>query len=77
MNFIIKLPKLEDSIINIKYNSILVIINKLTKYIYLILYNKKFMTKQVTQIVLDRVIQYHRISEIIISDRDKIFISNF
>ena len=77
MDFIIKFPKSEDLVINIKYDNILVIVNKLIKYTYLILYNEKFTAKQITQIVLDRVIQYYRISEIIISDRDRIFINNF
>ena len=45
MDFIIKLLKSEDTTINIKYNSILVIVNKLTKYIYLILYNKRLIVK--------------------------------
>ena len=56
MDFIIKLLKSENLITNIKYNNILVVVNKFTKYVYLILYNEKFMTKQTTQTVLDRVI---------------------
>ena len=48
MDFIVKLPKSENLAINTKYNSILVIINKLTKYTHLIPYNKKFIVKQTT-----------------------------
>ena len=48
MDFIVKFPKSEDSATNTKYDSILVIINKLTKYAHLILYNEKFTAKQTT-----------------------------
>ena len=44
MDIIIKLLKSENTI-NIKYNSILIIINKLTKYIYFISYKEIFETK--------------------------------
>ena len=33
--------------------------------------------KQIAWLILDRVIKYYKISEIIISDKNKIFISNF
>ena len=45
MDFIVKLPKSEDISTDIKYNNVLIIINKLTKYINFILYIKKFETK--------------------------------
>ena len=77
MDFIMKLPKSEDIIIRIKYDSILVVVNKLTKYIYLIPYNKEFTIKQTAYVILDRVIRYYGISESVTSDRDKIFRSNF
>ena len=77
MDFIVKLLKSEDSITNTKYNSILVVVDKLTKYTHLISYNKKFIIKQTIWVILDKVIRYHRISETIILDRDKIFINNF
>jgi hypothetical protein len=38
MNFIIKLPLLKDSMIKVKYDSILIIMNRLTKYIHILLY---------------------------------------
>ena len=77
INFIIKLPKSKDISIGVKYNSILMIMNKFIKYIHLISYNEKFTAKQTIYIVLDRIIRYYGISENIISDRDKIFKSNF
>ena len=77
MDFIVKLPKSENSAIGTKYNSILVIVDKFTKYAYLILYNNKFTVKQITQVILDRIIRYYGILETITLDKDKIFISNF
>ena len=56
MDFIMKFLKSEDLETGIKYDNILVIIDKLTKYTYLILYNKKFTVKQIIWIVLDKVI---------------------
>ena len=75
MDFIVKLSKSEDVSTEMKYNSILVIINKFTKYIYLIFCNEEFTTKQTACVVLDRVVRHHSILESITSDRDKIFIS--
>ena len=40
MDFIVKLPKSENYITGILYDSILVVVDKLTKYLYLILYKK-------------------------------------
>ena len=45
MDFITKLSKLKDSITKNKFDSILVIIDKLIKYIMLILYKKTYNTK--------------------------------
>ena len=42
LNFIIKLFLFKDLIINISYNNILIIINRLTKYAYFINYLKVF-----------------------------------
>ena len=72
-----KLLKSENYITEISYNSILIVVDKLTKYLYLILYKKINNAKQIIWFILDRVIKYYKISEIIISDRNKIFINNF
>ena len=77
MDFIVKLLKSEDISTGVKYDSILVVVDKLTKYIYLISCCEEFTTKQTTYIVLDRVIRHYGIPENITSDRDKIFKSNF
>ena len=38
MDFNMKFLKLKDLVTNIKYNSILIVVDKFTKYMYLILY---------------------------------------
>ena len=45
MDFIVEFLKLEDIGIGLKYNNILVIINKLTKYVLFILYMEIFEVK--------------------------------
>ena len=53
MDFIVKFQRSEDIIIEQKYNDILIIMNKISKYMYLILYNKGFLVKQIIWILLD------------------------
>ncbi len=48
INFITKLPKSKKLLTNIKYNNILIIVNKLTKYKYFILYKKTNNTSEIT-----------------------------
>ena len=55
------------------YNSILVIINTLTKYTYLELYKEAFTTKDLIYIFNKIVIARYRILDKIILDRDKLF----
>ena len=45
MDFKVKFLKSEDIIVGTKYNSILIIVEELTKYIYLISYNEEFTVK--------------------------------
>jgi len=77
MNFIIKLPKLTNLATKDKYNFILIIINKFIKYLYIIACKKKFIAKQLKYIVLNRLIRYYNILKELISNRDKLFTSNY
>ena len=77
MDFIIKLSKSENINTKVKYNSILIVVDKFTKYIYLIFYNKEFNVKQITYVILDKIVRYYGIPKNITSDKDKIFKSNF
>jgi len=60
-----------------KYNSILVMINKLIKYLHIIVCKEKFIVEQLEHIVLNRFIRYHNILKELISDKDKLFTSNY
>jgi hypothetical protein len=60
-----------------KYNLILIMINKLIKYLYIIACKKKFIAKQLRYIVLNRLIRYHNIFKELTSNKDKLFTSNY
>ncbi len=59
------------------YNLILVIVNKLIKYLYIIAYKEKFIAKQLKYIILNQFIQYYDIFKKLTSNKDKLFTSNY
>ena len=59
------------------YNSILVIVDILTKYAYLELYKEAFTAEDLAYIFNKIVIVQHGIPDKIILDRDKLFTSQF
>ncbi len=77
MNFIIKLPKSTNLATRDRYNSILIMIDKLIKYSHIIACKEKFTIEQLKYIVLNRLIRYHNIPKKLTSDRDKLFTSNY
>jgi len=77
MNFITKLLKSTNPATGDRYDSILIMINKLTKYSHIIACKKKFTAEQLRYIVLNRLIRYHDIPKGLTSDRDKLFTSNY
>jgi hypothetical protein len=77
LDFVIKLLLLQDLIIGIKYNFILVIINKLTKYIYIILYLEASTVENLVYMFLRVIIANYSAPEEMISDKNKLFISKF
>jgi hypothetical protein len=74
---VVKLLFSRDPVIGIEYDSILVIIDRLTKYTYFIPYLKTNTAKDLAYIFLRIVVANHNTPEEIISDRDKLFISRF
>jgi len=60
-----------------KYNLILIIIDKLIKYLYIIACKEKFTIKQLKYIVLNRLIQYYNIFKELISNRNELFTFNY
>ena len=77
MNFIIKLLKFKNSIIDVVYDSIFVMINRLIKYLYIISFNEVYIAKQLKFIILNKLIRYHDISRGITNDKDKLFTFNY
>jgi len=71
------LLKLTNLAIKDKYNSILVIINKFIKYLYIIVCKEKFNAKQLKYIILNRLIRYYDIFKKLTSNKNKLFTSNY
>jgi len=69
--------KLTNLAIEDKYDLILVIVNKLIKYLHIIACKKKIIAKQLEYIVLNRLIRYYNILKELTSDKDKFFTSNY
>ena len=68
-----KLPRLVNLVTNNKYNLIIVIIDKLTKYTIIILYKETYNATQLGFILLDRLVRDYNVPELITLDRDKLF----
>jgi hypothetical protein len=76
-DFIIKLPELKKLISNAQYDSILVIIDRLTKFGYFLPYRESSTAKELAYIFFRRIIANHGLLRKIILDRNKLFISKF
>jgi hypothetical protein len=76
MDFITDLPESEDTASGRCYNSIMVVVNRLTKYNYYLLYRKDFTAEQTAATLIDRVFRIHGFPRKIVIDRDKLFTSN-
>ena len=69
--------KSKDPLIRVKYDSILVIINRLIKYSYFVPYLKVFTVKQLINTILRVIVVNHGMLKEFITDKDKLFILNF
>ncbi|KAI6789405.1 hypothetical protein KC331_g215 [Hortaea werneckii] len=77
MDFITKLPGSVEEPTGNRYDSIFVVVDRLTKYTHFIPYNEEFTVESLAKIFIDRIIRHHGIPKSIISDRDKLFTSAF
>jgi hypothetical protein len=66
-----------EPIIEVVFDSILVITDRLTKYGYFILYKESSLVEELAYAFNKHIIENHEISKKIISDRDKLFTSRF
>ena len=72
-----KLLKLKDPIIGQEYNTIFIIIDKLTKQGYFIAYTEEISVKNIAQVYIKEVFIKYRVLNKIILDRDIRFILTF
>jgi hypothetical protein len=77
LNFIVKLLLSKEVFTGIIYNLILVVINRLIKYAYFIFYKEGLTAEELIYIFNRNVITNYEVLKEIISNRDKLFISNF
>jgi hypothetical protein len=71
MDFIEKLPKSEG------YDTIMVVVDKFSKYAHFFPLKHPFSAQVVAQVILDNVVKLHGVPQSIVSDRDNIFTSVF
>jgi len=71
MDIIGELPKSEGM------DTILVVVDRLTKYAHFIALAHPYNAKDVVELFLKKVVKLYGFSESIISDKDKIFMSSF
>jgi hypothetical protein len=77
LNFITKLSLFKKLITEVMYDSIMIVTNRLTKYAYFISYFKSFSAEDLTYIFYRYVVANHKFSQRIISNKDKLFTSQF
>jgi len=77
MNFITKLLTSKNSAWGVKFDSILTIVDRLTKYTMFISFKKTATASVLMYIILQELINNHRLSKEFITDRDKLFTSKF
>ena len=73
IDFITRLLLSLEAYIGVSYDTILVIVDRLTKYTHFILCKAILTAKQLGFLVLDRLIRYYRIPKVFVTDRDKLF----
>jgi hypothetical protein len=77
LDFIVKLLPSIKLMIGVVFDSILVIINRLTKYEYFILYKESLSAEELAYTFNKHILGNHGILKKIISNRDKLFTLRF
>jgi len=77
MNFITKLPTSKDPAWGVKFDSILTIVDRLTKYTMFISFKETATAPVLAYTILRKLINNHELSKEFITDRDKLFTSKF
>lgn len=71
MDFIEGLPKSEE------YDSLLVVVDRFSKYAHFFPLKHPFSVPKVAQVFLDNVVKLHGTPRSLVTDRDKVLTSNF
>ena len=77
LDFITKLPKSREPLTGVEFDSILVINNRLTKLAHFILYRESLTAEELAYTFTKTIIAQHGVPKEIVSDRDKLFTSQF
>ena len=77
MNFIVKTSPLKDPAWGVRFNSILMIVDWLTKYTMFISFRESATAPVLVYIILQELVSNHRLSKEFITDWDKLFTSKF
>ncbi len=77
MNFITKLLKFKDLAWKVRFDSILIIVNRLTKYTMFISFRETATALVLMYIILQELISNHELLKKFIINRDKLFTSKF
>ena len=76
-DLIVKLPKSQEPVTNTKYNSILVIVDQLTKYAYFVPYKESHIAEDFAYTFIRIIISNHGLPNKVITDRGTTFASKF
>jgi RNase H-like domain found in reverse transcriptase/Integrase zinc binding domain/Chromo (CHRromatin Organisation MOdifier) domain len=77
LDFITKLPKSREPLTGVEFDSILVINDRLTKLAYFIPYKESSTAEELAYTFTKTIIAQHGVPQEIVSDRDKLFTSQF
>jgi hypothetical protein len=77
MDFITKLPLSKDPATGVEYDSILTVVDRLTKWAYFIPYKETWSAEQLADVVFRHIASVHGWPEEWITDRDTKFVSKF
>ena len=77
LDFVVKLPLSREPLTKVEYDSIVVITDRMTKYGYFIPYKEASTAEDLAYTFLRTIVSNHGMPDEIISDRDKLFTSNF
>jgi hypothetical protein len=77
LDFIVKLPLSLKLMTQRRFDTILIITNRLIKYKYFVPYKESLIAEDLAYVFIKHIVESYKIPKKIISDRDKLFISKF